>query len=69
MGDNQSNSSLELLDVLQHVVSRGDYESLKVLMSLDQESNLITLVPMMIMKDDFEALDMDLPTFFLFDGS
>ena len=69
MGDNQSNSSLELLDVLQHVGSRGDYESLKVLMSLDQESNLITLVPMMIMKDDFEALDMDLPTFFLFDGS
>ena len=69
MGDNQSNSSLELLDVLQHVVSRGDYESLKVLMSLGQESNLITLVPMTIMKDDFEVLDMDLPTFSPFDGS
>ena len=69
MGGNQNNSSLELLDVLQRVVSRGDYESLKVLMSLGQESNLIMLVPMMIMKDDFEVLDMDLLTFFLFDGS
>ena len=69
MGDNQNNSSLGLLDVLQRVVSRGDYESLKVLMSLGQESNLIMLVPMMIMKDDFEVLDMDLLTFFLFDGS
>ena len=69
MGGNQNNSSLGLLDVLQRVVSRGDYESLKVLMSLGQESNLIMLVPMMIMKDDFEVLDMDLLTFFLFDGS
>ena len=69
MGDNQNNSSLGLLDVLQHFVSRGDYESLKELMSLGQESNLIMLVPTMIMKDDFEVLDMDLPTFFLFDGS
>ena len=69
MGDNQSSSSLGLLDVLQHVGSRGDYESLKVLMSLGQESNLITLVPMTIMKDDFEVSDMDLPTFSPFDGS
>ena len=45
------------------------YESLKEQLNLGLESSSLMLVPEKLMRDDFEVLDMGLPTSFQFDDS